>query len=60
MCDRLSRRAMLRIGALAPLGLSLPGLLAALPSFLRADAPHELASLREAASVVRVVEALRN
>ncbi|MBC7856562.1 MAG: DUF1501 domain-containing protein, partial [Pirellulaceae bacterium] len=29
MCDRLSRRAMLRIGALAPLGLSLPALLAA-------------------------------
>ncbi len=28
MCDRLSRRAMLRIGALAPLGLSLPALLA--------------------------------
>jgi hypothetical protein len=27
MCDGLSRRAMLRIGALAPLGLSLPGLL---------------------------------
>src|SRR6188472_2169908 len=29
MCDRLSRRAMLRIGALAPLGLSLPTLLSA-------------------------------
>jgi len=29
MCDRMSRRAMLRIGALAPLGLSLPALLAA-------------------------------
>lgn len=29
MCDRLSRRAMLRMGALAPLGLSLSALLAA-------------------------------
>jgi hypothetical protein len=29
LCDHLSRRAMLRIGALAPLGLSLPALLAA-------------------------------
>src|SRR5262245_3145858 len=27
-CDRLSRRRMLQVGALAPLGLSLPGLLA--------------------------------
>jgi hypothetical protein len=29
LCDRLSRREMLRVGALAPLGLSLPTLLAA-------------------------------
>jgi hypothetical protein len=29
LCDHLSRRAMLRVGALAPLGLSLPSLLAA-------------------------------
>src|SRR6185369_1042992 len=29
MCDRISRRAMLQIGALAPLGLSLPALLSA-------------------------------
>jgi hypothetical protein len=28
LCDRMSRRAMLRLGALAPLGLSLPGMLA--------------------------------
>ncbi len=29
LCDRVSRREMLRVGALMPLGLSLPGLLAA-------------------------------
>lgn len=28
MCDQMSRRAMLRVGALAPLGLSLPAMLA--------------------------------
>ena len=28
LCDRLSRRALLRVGALTPLGLSLPTLLA--------------------------------
>ena len=29
LCDRVTRREMLRVGALAPLGLQLPALLAA-------------------------------
>lgn len=44
-CDRLSRRAMLRIGALAPLGLSLPALLGA-----NARAASPLAASRDASS----------
>mgnify|MGYP000349334607 CR=1 FL=1 len=54
LCNGVSRRNFLRIGALAPMGLSLPGLLAAEKSAAEKSVIESVASKTRAKSVILV------